>query len=306
MNGDASMVQEILDSLDDLNLSGNIKDEAILNAIVANGASSPQYIQLVATLANEVALFHQLEERITPEGSTQENFLFEVSSLLSELGCPYSFLTQGELNSRLKSEHDCLTLLLFLLSELQAAKMYFFTNPPSTNNAQSGSEEFKQLKNLCVALNMQKPPDDIDIARFMQGIDKKVKEQIALSPPNQLSTPIIKKRLGPVHWEKLEFLNEALQKEYETRRSMLLKRLDVTIVSFNWSDRAKSNLDNVAKAYQEKRFKLRPESSITMSHLLAARDDLSIISKTASGTTRQKCAINKVMMGHVRFICYFF
>lgn len=58
-------------------------------------------------------------------------------------------------------------------------------------------------------------------------------------PSDHLSEPVIKQKLGPVHWEKLEIINEALQKEYETRRSMLLKRLDVTILSFNWSDRAK-------------------------------------------------------------------
>nr|XP_039268583.1 protein FAM98A-like [Styela clava] len=299
MSDNTSMIQDILDSLDDLRLSGNIKDEVSLCAVVKNGASSPKYIQLVATAANELALLLQLEERITPDSSNSENFLFEVSSLLSELGCPYSFLTQGDLKSRLKTDHHCLTLLLFLLSELQAAKMDIFNSPSITSNAHTGSEEFKQLKNLCLALDMKKPPDNIDIARFMQGIDNKLKEQISLCPQDHLSTPIIKKKLGPIHWEKLEILKIALQKEYETRRSMLLKRLDVTINSFNWSERAKSNLDNVAKAYQEKRFQLKAESNIAVANLLAARDDISIISKTVSGTARQKCAINKVTMGHV-------
>jgi len=34
-------------------------------------------------------------------------------------------------------------------------------------------------------------------------------------------------------------VNHALRQEYECRRQMLLQRLDVTILSFQWSDRAK-------------------------------------------------------------------
>lgn len=42
--------------------------------------------------------------------------------------------------------------------------------------------------------------------------------------------------------ERLEKINDALRSEYECRRRMLMKRLDVTVQSFGWSDRAKVNL----------------------------------------------------------------
>lgn len=42
--------------------------------------------------------------------------------------------------------------------------------------------------------------------------------------------------------EKIEAINQALVNEYEVRRKMLLKRLDVTVQSFGWSDRAKVGL----------------------------------------------------------------
>lgn len=35
-------------------------------------------------------------------------------------------------------------------------------------------------------------------------------------------------------------MNTVLSSEYECRRRMLIKRLDVTIQSFGWSDRAKA------------------------------------------------------------------
>lgn len=39
---------------------------------------------------------------------------------------------------------------------------------------------------------------------------------------------------------ELEKINGVLSAEYECRRRMLIKRLDVTVQSFSWSDRAKA------------------------------------------------------------------
>uniref|UniRef100_A0A8D0HSZ9 Family with sequence similarity 98 member B n=1 Tax=Sphenodon punctatus TaxID=8508 RepID=A0A8D0HSZ9_SPHPU len=85
--------------------------------------------------------------------------------------------------------------------------------------------------------------------------------------------------------------------EYECRRRMLIKRLDVTVQSFGWSDRAK-----VSMFYHLlPRYVLTPKSTITLAHLLAAREDLSKIIRTSSGSTRENtaCAVNKVLMGRV-------
>lgn len=43
--------------------------------------------------------------------------------------------------------------------------------------------------------------------------------------------------------EKIEAINQALINDYDVRRKMLLKRLDVTVQSFGWSDRAKVPLN---------------------------------------------------------------
>ena len=42
---------------------------------------------------------------------------------------------------------------------------------------------------------------------------------------------------------KLEKINERMRNEYTLRRQMLLKRLDVTVQSFKWSDRLKVGWD---------------------------------------------------------------
>ena len=106
----------------------------------------------------------------------------------------------------------------------------------------------------------------------------------------------MKKPMGPAHWEKIEAINQAVANEYEVRRKLLIKRLDVTVQSFGWSDRAKSQTEKLAKVYQPKRSVLSPKSTISVAHLLAARQDLSKILRTSSGSIREKtaCAINKV------------
>ncbi len=67
----------------------------------------------------------------------------------------------------------------------------------------------------------------------------KIKELLAKVPKDHVSKPILKARLSDKQWDNVKYINQALTQEYECRREMLLKRLDVTIQSFKWSDRAK-------------------------------------------------------------------
>lgn len=52
----------------------------------------------------------------------------------------------------------------------------------------------------------------------------------------------------------------------------------------------------MAKVYQPKRHSLRPQSTVDMAELLAAREDVCNVVKTSSGSSREKtvCAVNKV------------
>ena len=57
-------------------------------------------------------------------------------------------------------------------------------------------------------------------------------------------------------------LNTELKAEYKVRQQMLLTRLDVTVQSFRWSERAKANLDEIEKIFQPKRAALQATSSV--------------------------------------------
>lgn len=62
-------------------------------------------------------------------GSESTEFVLELSSLLKELGCPYSVLVSGPPSQRFQSKDVRILLLNYLVSELMAAKMIQKLNP---------------------------------------------------------------------------------------------------------------------------------------------------------------------------------
>lgn len=69
-------------------------------------------------------------------------------------------------------------------------------------------------------------------------VSVKVKE-LMTEYPGQIGKPLLKSKLSDKQWEGILEINKTLTQEYCIRREMLLKRLDVTIQSFMWSDKAK-------------------------------------------------------------------
>lgn len=61
----------------------------------------------------------------------------------------------------------------FLVSELEASRM-ILVNKPEKNSLESGSPVFQELKGICMALGMSKPPANITMFQFFSGIEKKV------------------------------------------------------------------------------------------------------------------------------------
>ena len=66
-----------------------------------------------------------------------------------------------------------------------------------------------------------------------------VKESLAQLPVQVIGKPLFTGVLSPKQWEILERIHADMKDEYRYRRVMLLKRLDVTIQSFQWSGTAK-------------------------------------------------------------------
>ncbi|KAJ7344889.1 hypothetical protein JRQ81_000839 [Phrynocephalus forsythii] len=297
---DVKMECDILDSLEALGYKGPLLEEEALDKAAEGGLASQDFCELCVWLSSQIQSLCNLEESIssTNGGEDVESLQFEISGFLKELACPYSTLVSGEIKDRLKKKDDCLKVLLFLSSELQALQLLQSKQRKASHLSKS-NEIHQEIQKISDVLNTPKSSSPIPV--LLSNIESKIKEVLSKLPNTYVGKPLLKIPLNPDQMERLEKINDALLSEYECRRRMLLKRLDVTVQSFGWSDRAKARTDDIAKIYQPKRYGLCPKSSVSLAHLLAAREDLSKIVRTSSGSSREKtiCAINKVLMGRV-------
>ncbi|XP_061752024.1 protein FAM98B isoform X2 [Nerophis ophidion] len=275
---------DILDSLEQLGYEGPVKGEADLLQAAKGGLTSAEYVDLCRWLVSRLKSLCDLEGSITSDDVTS------MRGLLKELCCPYDIVKENT--------EDHLKILLFLSSELQAAQI-----ASSRGNCLQGQNESlasRELRKICETLTVS-PLEGNNVAEVLSLIQDKVDTLLKKCPNGAVGKPALKQSLSSEQWEKLHHMNTVLSSEYECRRRMLIKRLDVTIQSFGWSDRAKVKVDSMARAYQPKRHNLRAESTVDATTLLAAREDVCNIVKTSSGVNREKtaCAVNKIQMGRV-------
>ena len=157
---------------------GPLLEDGALSQAVTAGASSPEFTKLCAWLVSELRVLCKLEENVqaTNSPSEAEEFQLEVSGLLGEMNCPYLSLTSGDVTKRLLIQKNCLLLLTYLISELEAARMLCVNTLPKKAQEGGGSEVFQELKGICIALGMSKPPANITMFQFFSGIEKKLKE----------------------------------------------------------------------------------------------------------------------------------
>ncbi|XP_069588593.1 protein FAM98B [Ranitomeya imitator] len=290
------MEADLLDTLEALGYQGPLLEENSLGPALEGGLSSPEYFQLVNWLTSQIKLLGHLEESVSSEGGDVESVQLEISGFLKELSCPYPALVSGDIKDRLKKKEDCLKLLLFLGSELQALQILQYKKKDSS----SGDDAYKEARTICEALRLTDQSSS-NISLMLKSIEEKVTELLPKLKAASVNQALLNVDLTAQQLEHLEKINDALCKEYECRRRMLIKRLDVTVQSFGWSDKAKAKMDEIARVYQPIRYSLSPKSGISVPHLLAARRDLSKIVRTSSGSAREKmvCPINKILMGRV-------
>ncbi|XP_062296383.1 protein FAM98B [Scomber scombrus] len=289
---------DLLDSLEELGYDGPLMEEKALLEAAQAGLSSQEYVDLCRWLSSRLKLLCDVEESITSDPDDLESLQVEMSGLLRELHCPHEEVISGILKGSTRDTKDHLKIVLFLSSELQAA--HIVRSRHVSDKQQDERPEFQELLKICQTLNLPEPRDQ-DAAGVFSQIQDKVKKVLEDLPDGSIGNPVLKKSLSSEQWEKLHNINTALSSEYECRRRMLIKRLDVTIQSFGWSDRAKAKVDSMAGAYQPRRHSLRPQSMVDTAELLAAREDLCNVVKTSSGSSREKttCAVNKILMGRV-------
>uniref|UniRef100_A0A8C7HKF6 Family with sequence similarity 98 member B n=1 Tax=Oncorhynchus kisutch TaxID=8019 RepID=A0A8C7HKF6_ONCKI len=281
------MESDILDALEQVGYEGPLQTEEGLVRACEGGLLSTEYVNLCMWLASRLKPLCDLEESISSGSGDTDGLQFEMSGMLKELQCPYQGLVSGIIQEGLQNKKDYLKLVLFLCSELQAAQI--------VKRRPAKDKEHKDRNDLQAICETLKLPElrEQGVAELFSGIGEKVLLQEL--PKDHIGKPVLKNSLDSEQWERLEQINTVLSSEYECRRRMLMKRLDVTVQSFGWSERAKAG--GVLWAYQPKRHTLAQSSSVGMAHLLAAREDICNVVKTSSGSSRENtaCAVNKVL-----------
>lgn len=130
----------------------------------------------------------------------------------------------------------------------------------------------------------------------------RTKDRTRLGGP--LFTPV--QPLTDDQWQSVAEFHRSLDAEYDLRRDMLLTRLDVTVQSFQWSDKhPAAQRDAIGERYAQRRRPLdgwlhSSAATTGVPALLAARQDLAIVERTVSARMRTSApGVQKHLMGGV-------
>lgn len=157
------------------------------------------------------------------------------------------------------------------------------------------------MRLILQTLRFPKPPANISIVTLFQKLGPTIPIVLNKAGKDIVGKCIFDGYLSDSQWQTLSDVCDDLHREYKIRREMLLTRLDVTVQSFQWSDRTKGKDDMFEKIYYDKRKALTVEPDVDIGDLLAAREDLAIIEKTSSVSVRKntRTQLNKVIIGSV-------
>nr|XP_034196685.1 protein FAM98A isoform X2 [Osmia lignaria]XP_034196686.1 protein FAM98A isoform X2 [Osmia lignaria] len=300
------MELKLLERIRNLGYNGELVEPNKFMEALKRGPKSPEYTKLVSWLTDEITVLNDMDETIhaitSPDDSS--SFLLELSCFLKELGCVNERLMTGNVNERLSTEQDRYILLDFLGAELKTCRLLEcrkYKDPNSMAIDVEESDTAKDLKDMLIAFNFEKPPPDITTEKLFTRLENKLTEVLKAAPPELVGKPLLDKEFSEADWKELEHVQQELHEEYRIRRDMLLKRFDVTMQSFLWSDRVKPREAEINKLCKEARKFLSAEPDITFADLLATRDDIGLMEKTSNATVRKntRSEINKIIIGAV-------
>ncbi|VDP52280.1 unnamed protein product [Schistosoma margrebowiei] len=165
-------------------------------------------------------------------------------------GCPYSVLMEGPIFDRFSSVNNRSLLLQYLCSEIMAVRQlstlksvgkqsnenHFMDVDSSEDNV----EILSYLQEAFKALGLKIPPDDSAPTVIYSCLQKGISDSLSRCPPNHMGKSIIPLTgISDRQWSQIMRIAALLQQQYSSRQATLLKRLDVTVQSFKWSDKAK-------------------------------------------------------------------
>ncbi|XP_030761221.1 protein FAM98A [Sitophilus oryzae] len=300
----SKLEDKIIKGLEDIGYTGPLSKYSQLQTAVEVGPKHEEYTQLVSFLTSEIRTLESVDEEVNPISSPEDSvaFVMEITSFLKELNCPYQILTHGLVSERLQNIADRLLLLDYLITELMSARILQDKKPEKKIELKlQETPEAADMRLILQTLRFPKPPANITITQLFDKLDTTIPLAIKKAGRDLIGSGIFSGFLSDKQWEILKGVQNDLDNEYKIRREMLLTRLDVTVQSFQWSERTKGKDELFEKIYHDKRISLKIDPDVNISDLISARTDLAIIEKTSSAAVRKntRTDVNKVIIGQV-------
>lgn len=277
------------------NLNYDDFDQANFKEAIVSTSVTSYFIRLVCWLTQQL---QSVSSCITQTLSGEEDtFSLELIGLLRDLECPYASIIGG---NGLQTVRGKLFTLDYLISELEAARMCCIKMGSDNKELMETdvSNVSGPISTMAKILNV---PIGSNISSLIDNLQTKISEKVQELPGGNLPPPLLKKPLNQEQWVKVNLINDAMCQEYKQRRQVLMKRVDVTIQSFCWSQKLKTSAEKVSKAFHPFRSEMRADSITSAVDILAARTDLYPVEKTSSGESREatKCEINRILIPKV-------
>ncbi|KAH7711140.1 hypothetical protein AAVH_21552, partial [Aphelenchoides avenae] len=258
---------------------------------VTSGFTEPAYPTLVTLLCNQLSALYGLEETVTVMQSPAhlENFLFELSSLLTELDCTDHLLTTGDLNDRFKEKLPRIRLLHFLLAHMKPARLTALKRLREEENAQRSKRqtEAEALYSILSSLKIQ-PTESSTVDTVFASIEKETQKH--LTSLRRRPEPLLKSTFSEKQWKLVENVAKQLNEEFAIRVDLVMKRLDVTVESFLWSDRVQKLEKQIMGVYKPGYARLQRPGKVHVEDLIGATSDHLLLYKASSAHDRKERA----------------
>lgn len=271
-------------------------DVPSLKKALGGTTCSKMYAQVMVWVTKELCSVCPIGEAVTmPNGPSEEPiFRVEVSALLTDLECPSPGLGGAE---SLTDPNNRTCALYFLLHELMSCQMSAANSSTKTQvntktGCFSGHPALADLALIYHVLELPQPSSTSTAQDIFDVAIKRILDITTGSSGRNAGEPLVQTSLSPELLVQFEELCHAMNEEYTTRFSTLLKRLDLTITSFKWSKQAKDKCSELDKVYLAQRSLMQCRTSLSISDVLAARTDLLLMGKTSSGVVRTNTKSN--------------
>lgn len=237
----------------------------------------------------------------------------ELRNLLSSMFSPLNVLTSEVLEPSILNK-----VTEFLVSELQAARIMKHKElnsgdkttedePTKEQRVEDHSHEItEKYEDDDVSKNDQRGAEmqaewilvlhalDMDTSSEFTDVLSEVESRLARLPCGDMTNPLLNTGLSTEQWMQIKKMNEVLTEDYECRRQMMIKRFQVTLESFAWGEKQKERREALASVPPLS--SLAGSSRISLSHLIAAREDQSLIEPIKAG---KSTPVYKTLMGSV-------